>query len=205
MILICRCSLSISFSSCRLDGGDVGADRDVAAVLGAAFADVQPAAVLELRLEGTRARRLAFARDLGTDNGLAPGADDVLVRGPRHQRLVRQIMQLLEVGVAQHQAVVGVPQHEGFRDGLDGVAQPQIRFRSPFDQRLLLRDVDRDADQVRPAFARLARPARSVPAARPSCHWRDACGKHGRWTRSGLRQAGRRAGRGAGPPDGPAR
>ena len=40
-----------------LDGGDVGADRDVAAVLGAPLADVQPAAVLELRLEGARARR----------------------------------------------------------------------------------------------------------------------------------------------------
>ena len=41
-----------------LDAGDVGADRDVAAVLGAALADVQPAAVVELRLEGARARRL---------------------------------------------------------------------------------------------------------------------------------------------------
>ena len=42
-----------------LDAGDVGADRDVAAVLGAALADMQPAAVVELRLEGARARRLA--------------------------------------------------------------------------------------------------------------------------------------------------
>ena len=41
-----------------LDAGDVGADRDVAAVLGAALGDVQPAAVVELRLEGARARRL---------------------------------------------------------------------------------------------------------------------------------------------------
>ena len=39
----------------RLERGDVGADRDIAAVLGAAFADVQPAAVLELRFEGPRA------------------------------------------------------------------------------------------------------------------------------------------------------
>ena len=41
-----------------LDAGDVGADRDIAAVLGAALADMQPAAVVELRLEGARARRL---------------------------------------------------------------------------------------------------------------------------------------------------
>ena len=38
-----------------LDVGDVGADRDIAAVLGAALADVQPAAVVELGLEGARA------------------------------------------------------------------------------------------------------------------------------------------------------
>ena len=44
-----------------LDAGDVGADRDVAAVLGAALADVQPAAVVELRLEGAGARRLVAA------------------------------------------------------------------------------------------------------------------------------------------------
>ena len=48
-----------------LDAGDVGADRDVAAVLGAALADVQPAAVLELRLEGARARRLACRSPAG--------------------------------------------------------------------------------------------------------------------------------------------
>ena len=44
-----------------LDAGDVGSDRDVAAVLGAALADMQPAAVVELRLEGARARRRAPA------------------------------------------------------------------------------------------------------------------------------------------------
>ncbi len=35
-----------------LDRGDVGADRDVAAVLGAPLADLEPAPVAELRLEG---------------------------------------------------------------------------------------------------------------------------------------------------------
>ena len=39
-----------------LQGRDVRADRDVAAVLGAAFVDLQPAPVAELGLEGARAR-----------------------------------------------------------------------------------------------------------------------------------------------------
>ncbi len=42
-----------------LDAGDVGSDRNIAAVLGAALADMQPASVVELRLEGARARGLA--------------------------------------------------------------------------------------------------------------------------------------------------
>ena len=46
-----------------LQRGDVGADRDEAAVLGAPLADLQPAAVVELRLEGARAgHRAALAR-----------------------------------------------------------------------------------------------------------------------------------------------
>jgi hypothetical protein len=35
-------------------------------------------------------------------------------------------VQALEMRIAEHEAVFRVPQHEGFRDGLDGVAQPQI-------------------------------------------------------------------------------
>ena len=138
-----------------LDGGDVGADRDVAAVLGAPLADVQPAAVLELGLEGARAWHLAFARHLGAHDRLAAGGDHDVVGGSGLDRLVGEVVQLLEVGIAQHQAVVGVPQHEGLGNGLDGVAQPQVGFDGPLDQRLLLGDVDGDADQVRGDFARL--------------------------------------------------
>ncbi len=65
-------------------------------------------------------------------------------------------MQFLEIGIAQHQAVVGVPQHEGFRDGLDGVAQAHVGGDGLLDQALLLGDVDRDADQMRARLARLA-------------------------------------------------
>ena len=93
--------------------------------------------------------------DLGAHDRLAAGGDHRVVGRAGLDRLVRQVVQLLEVGVAEHQAVVGVPHHEGFRDGLDGVAQPQVGLHRLLDQRLLLGDVDRDADQVRPAILRL--------------------------------------------------
>src|SRR6185437_16244800 len=66
-----------------LDAGDVGTYRDVAAVLGAAFADMQPASVIELRLEGPCARRLIcdlvqagayFRHPAYFDDGLVRGA-----------------------------------------------------------------------------------------------------------------------------------
>ncbi len=141
----------------RLERGDVGADRDIAAVLGAPLADVQPAAVLELRLEGARARNArAAGDDLVAHHRLAAGGDHRLVGGADHDRLVGQVVQLLEIRIAQHQAIVGVPQHEGFRDGLDGVAQAHVGGDRLLDQVLLLGDVDRDADQMQARLARLA-------------------------------------------------
>ena len=74
---------------------------------------------------------------------------------PGHDGLVGELVQLLEVGVAQHQPVLGVPQHEGFRDRLDGVAQPQVGGDGHLDQVLLLGDVDGDADQVQARLAGL--------------------------------------------------
>ena len=63
-----------------LELGDVGADRDEAAVLGAPLADLQPAAVVELRLEGARAGdRAALARELHAHDRLAAGRGNVLV------------------------------------------------------------------------------------------------------------------------------
>ncbi len=59
----------------QLDLGDIRADGNVTAILGAAFADVHPAAVVELRFEGARPLRLAVFVDAG-------GADDrLLARG----------------------------------------------------------------------------------------------------------------------------
>ena len=65
-------------------------------------------------------------------------------------------MQFLEIGVAQHQPIVGVPQHEGFRDRFDGVTQAHVGGDRPLHQALLLGDVDGDADEMQAGLARLA-------------------------------------------------
>ena len=138
-----------------LDAGDVGADRDIAAVLGAALADVQPAAVVELRLEGARARRLgAGLVQPGADLRHAADFDHGFIGCARRDRRIRQLVQALEMRVAQHQAVAGVPQHEGFRNGLDRVAQPQVGLHGLLGEALLLGDVDGDADQVQAGIGR---------------------------------------------------
>ena len=138
-----------------LDAGDVGADRDVAAVLGAAFGDVQPAAVVELRLEGAGARRMrAGFLQPGAHFRHAADLDHGLVRGAGRHRRVRQLVQALEVRIAEHEAVFRVPQHEGFRDGLDRVAQPQVGLHGLLGEALLFGDVDGDADQVQAAVGR---------------------------------------------------
>ena len=138
-----------------LDAGDVGADRDVAAVLGAALADVQPAAVVELRFEGARARRLrAGLLQPGADLRHAADLDHGLVGGAGGHRRIRQLVQALEMRIAEHEAVFRVPQHEGFRDGLDRIAQPQVGLHGLLGEALLLGDVDGDADQVQAAVGR---------------------------------------------------
>ncbi len=68
---------------------------------------------------------------------------------------VGQTVQVLEVGVAQHQTVLVVPQHKRFRDGLDGIAETNVRRRGPLHQSLLLGDINPDADQVHAGLAGL--------------------------------------------------
>ncbi len=138
-----------------LDAGDVGSDRDVAAVLGPALADMQPASVVELRLEGSRARRLVG--DLvqaGADLRHSADLDHGFIGRARRHRRIRQLVQSLEVRIAEHQAVSGIPQHEGFRDGLDRIAQPQIGLDRFLREALLLGDVDGDADQMQAGIGR---------------------------------------------------
>ena len=129
---------------------DVGADRDEAAVLGAALVDLQPAAVLELQLEAPRAfLRATVGDDLGTDQRLPPGGDDVGIGRAGNQRRVRHAVELLVLRVAHHEAVVGVPEDEGLGDGLDRVAEADVGGLRTLDQPHLLGHVDGDADEVR--------------------------------------------------------
>ena len=152
-----------------LELGDVGADRDIAAVLGPAFADMQPAPVIEERFEGAGARRLRLViGDRGPDDRFLSGGHDRGVSRAGYDGFVRQVMQLLEVRVAQDQAVVGVPQHECFRNRLDGVAQPQVRRRGLLHQRPLLGGVDGDADEVQAGLAVLARQFAARPQPQPA-------------------------------------
>ena len=138
-----------------LDAGNVGADRNVAAVLGAALGDVQPAAVVELRLEGAGARRVhAGLLQAGAHLRHAADLDHGLIGGAGGHRGVRQLVQALEMRIAEHEAVFGVPQHESFRNGLDRVAQPEIGLHGLLGEALLFGDVDRDADQMQAAVGR---------------------------------------------------
>ncbi len=71
--------------------------------------------------------------------------------GAGHQHIVRQAIGLLVMGVAHHQTVVLVPQHEGFRRALDGVGQALVGFCIALGQAVLLGHVHGDADQVHAA------------------------------------------------------
>ena len=71
---------------------------------------------------------------------------------PGLHQIVGQPVELLVLAVAKDEAVVGVPQHEGLRDRLDGVAQAQVASARRFGQPTLLGDVDGDADEMRLVF-----------------------------------------------------
>jgi hypothetical protein len=52
-------------------------------------------------------------------------------------------------------SIIGVPEHERFRNGLDGVTQAQIGATERSTRPFLLGDVDRNTDQVQARFSRL--------------------------------------------------
>ena len=90
----------------------------------------------------------------GADLRHAADLDHGLVGGAGDHGGVRQLVQPLEVRIAEHQAVARVPQHEGLGDGLDRVAQPQVGLDGSFGEALLLGDVDGNADQVQAGVVR---------------------------------------------------
>ena len=89
-------------------------------------------------------------------------------------------MELLVLGVAQHQAVFGVPQHEGLGNVFDRVLQAQLRLLVELVGVLLRRDVDDDADEMRRFRDCRREQARRAPAATPNGRPRGACGTPGR-------------------------
>src|SRR5262245_65652632 len=100
----------------------VRAHRHVAAVLCASFADMQPAAILELRFERARARDAWPSHSyLIADYRLASSSDNRLIRRADCDRFVRQVVKLLKVRITEHKTIVCIPQYESLGDGLDGI------------------------------------------------------------------------------------
>ena len=132
-----------------LERGDVGADRDVAAVLGAALVDLQPAAVLQAGLEGAGAHILLLAaQELVLHFRRAAERHHLRIGLALELRVGRKLVQLLEFRVAEHEVVVGVPEHEGLGDRLDGVVQARVGLGGLLFQAALLGHVDGDADEM---------------------------------------------------------
>ena len=121
-----------------LEVGDVGVDRDDAAVMGVALGDLDPAAVGALLDQ--RLGRVAVARDPLGDPGVDPAdrlADPTALGRAAHDRLERhagldrrgvaRVEHLAVAVVAEHQAVGGIEQGEALRDALDRVGQPALQ------------------------------------------------------------------------------
>ena len=110
-----------------LQHGDVGADADIAPVAGAPLVDVQPPAVLDLRLIGAAVVVIgAGDRHALGDDRLGRRGDHVVIGAAGAHRVVGQAVELLIFAVAHDQAVVPVPQHESFGDRLHRIAKPRI-------------------------------------------------------------------------------
>ncbi len=134
-----------------LEKRDVGADRDEAAIAGAPFVDLQPAFVGELHLGGARRPALVRVGDPALDDRPLGGGLDDGALGAGHEDAVGQAVDLLEVAVAHDEAVVLVPQHEGFGRAFDGVGQPLVGLGIALGQTMLLGDVHGDADHMHAA------------------------------------------------------
>ena len=138
-----------------LQVGNVGADRDIAAVLGASLIDLQPPAIGEAGLVDAAAavgvvNRLAFLND-----GLRMRHDlRVVVAGG--DAGVAQAMQALEPGIAEDKTVVFVPEHEGGGNGLDRVVQAAIGGGAALGKAFFLGNVDGDPHQMRLAVGGVA-------------------------------------------------
>ncbi|MNI26693.1 hypothetical protein D3C73_804040 [compost metagenome] len=131
-----------------LEKRDIGADRHRAAVPGPALVDLQPAFVGKLNLGGAGETAAIRIRDATLDHRACRCCIDGSTFGSRHQHTFRQSVSLLEVGVAHHETVVLVPQHEGFGRAFDRVSEALIGLGITLCQTVLFGDVHGDADHV---------------------------------------------------------
>ena len=90
-----------------------------------------------------------------------------LIGRARHADARRQRMELLVLGIAQDEPVVGIPQHEGLRDILDRVLEAELRFLVELVGELLRGDVDGDADEMRRILAGRMRKLGARPEPHP--------------------------------------
>ena len=141
-----------------LEIGDVGEDRNGSAVAGPAFGDENPAAVAALlkpRLPGIAVDCHAL-RDPFVDSVLGIGdiaalggrSDDRLERHSGLDREVRfRIEQLAVSGIAEHEAILGVEEHEPLGRVLDGVDEPAARVLRLLEETLDLVEETRSFDR----------------------------------------------------------
>ena len=95
---------------------------------------MQPAAVLDLRLVGAGiVGILAGDGDALGNDGLGSRRNDLVVGAAGLHHVVAEAMELLIFAVAHDQAVLVVPQHEGFGDVLNRVAQSGVGVCSAGD------------------------------------------------------------------------
>ncbi|OWK25267.1 hypothetical protein AJ87_12325 [Rhizobium yanglingense] len=127
---------------------NVGADRNHAAVAGAAFVDLQPALVGKLDLGRARMAGAIGIRHAALDDRPGGCGVDHAALGAWNEDAVWEPVGLLEVGVAHHQAVILVPENEGFRRAFDRVRKALVGLGVTLREAMLLGHVHRDADHV---------------------------------------------------------
>ena len=96
------------------------------------------------------------SREPATRRRVSRAVHHLGVAHARRDEIGRKVVQRAEFRVAEHEAVVRVPEHEGLGDGIDRVAQPRIRPRRLLGERALVGDVDGDAYEVLAGVAGLA-------------------------------------------------
>ena len=137
----------------QLELGNVGADGNKTAILRAAFIDLKPASVAELTFEGLATGAIVFIGHAALEGERARMGIDLVARHAGFQRPDGKASIFTELGIRHDEAIVGIPQDEGFRNILDGFADAHVGFRRLLRKAVLFADVESNADQMKIAFA----------------------------------------------------